>query len=392
MQIIRHKTVKAALGLPLVFAVTGGAGAAAVTADLALSHRAAAAATRSADHGGSTRSATRGGSTWTPTRNTALAQLMADAVAPSLAAGETDGRATFPGASRLLVTTGEPVPGRLKAALLTVGDLPKGYVAMPDALKAFSDTGSQIGACDKKRPQPAGAVTTPDRPVAPGAPEGPGLPVRPSPRIAVSPSGEPNPAPGQPGATSGQPGATSGQPGAVAGQPGAASGKPDPTVATPVAPPPGQPGSAPGKPGKPAKPGDKKDGDTVRVAFMKGETGPVLIEAINPAGDRAAQAVVDAVADAPRRCPTYDEGKPGTPDALHMATYPLQVPKFGNRTAGVRFEVDLNSPRVTVHGKMIAVSVRGVALTVLLANLEQPDQRELEAITRTAVQKLERQK
>jgi hypothetical protein len=383
MQIIRHKTVKAALGLPLVFAVTGGTGAAAVTADLALSHRAAAAATRSADHGGSTRSATRGESTWTPTRNTALAQLMADAVAPSLAAGETDGRATFPGASRLVVTTGEPVPGRLKAALLTVGDLPKGYVAMPDALKAFAGTGSQIGACDKKRPQPAGAATASDRPVAPGAPEGPGLPVRPSPRIAVSPSGEPGPAPGQPGATSGQPGS-------VSGQPGAAPGKPDPAVATPVKPPPGQPGSAPGKP---AEPGDKKkDGDTVRVAFMKGETGPVLIEAINPAGDRAAQAVVDAVADAPRRCPTYDEGKPGTPDALHMATYPLQVPKFGNRTAGVRFEVDLNSPRVTVHGKMIAVSMRGVALTVLLANLEQPDQRELEAITRTAVQKLESQK
>ncbi len=180
--------------------------------------------------------------------------------------------------------------------------------------------------------------------------------MRPSPRVAVSPPDTP-----------------------LAG----------PVPSPPVSPPPAN--SAPAA-NRPAAPGDKKDSDTVRAAFMKGQTGPVLIEAINPAGDRAAKAVVDAVADAPRRCPTYDEGRPGTPDALHMATYPLSVPKFGNKSAGVRFEVDLNSPRVTVHGKMIAVSVKGVALTVLLANLEQPDQHELEAITRTAVRKMGKQK
>ncbi|MFI1987710.1 hypothetical protein [Actinoplanes sp. NPDC020271] len=338
----------------------------------------------------------RGGSTWTPTKNTTLAQLMVDAVAPSPAAGETGARATFPGAARLLVATGEPAPGRLEAALLTVADLPKGYAPMPDALKAFADTGSRIGACDKK-------ATVPDRAVVSGGPEGPGLPVNPSPRVAVSPPAE---------ASANPPAPLSDEP--TTNPMDMPPGKPDPGRATPVAPPPGQPGPASTEPGgnpvkpaapagkpagkpvkaghEPVKAGNKKDSGTVRVAFMKGETGPVLIEAIDPAGDRAAQAVVDAVADAPRRCPAYDEGTPGTPDALHMATYPLQVPKFGNRTAGVRFEVDLNSPRVTVHGKMIAVSVRGVALTVLLANLEQPDQRELEAITRAAVQKFDRQK
>jgi hypothetical protein len=125
---------------------------------------------------------------------------------------------------------------------------------------------------------------------------------------------------------------------------------------------------------------------------MRGDTGPILIEAINPVGDRAARDVVGVVADAPRRCPTYDEGKPGSPDALHMATFPLGVPRFGDKSAGVRFAVDLFSPRVTVHGKMVAVSVRGVVVTVLLADLEVPGQHELEAITRTAVQKIKRQK
>ncbi|BCY06995.1 hypothetical protein [Actinoplanes sp. L3-i22] len=327
-----------ALGLPLAFLVSAGTGAAALTADIAHTHRAYAASP-----------------TWTPARNTALAQLMADAVEPSLLVADAGGTPTpgqptpgqpTPGKP----TPGKPKPGNLTDALLAAGDLPQGYVPMPDALKAFSDTGSQIGACDKKPPaQPGPGV--PDRPVAPGNPTGPGLPVHPSPRIAVSPPGTP--------------------------------------LANPIAPPPHDPVKNPLP--KPSDQATKGTG-TVRVAFMKGDTGPVLIEAINPAGDRAARDVVAGVADAPRRCPTYDEGKPGSPDALHMATYPLDVPKFGNKAAGVRFEVDLNSPRTTVHGKMIAVSVRGVALTVLLANLEVPDQHELEAITRTAVQKLKKQR
>ncbi|WP_436521294.1 hypothetical protein [Actinoplanes sp. HUAS TT8] len=373
MQIIRHKTVKIAVGVPLALAVTAGFG---------LTCQAAVAATRT------TASDTAPRSTWTPTRNTALAQLMADAAAPSLAVGETGGGATFPGAARLLVTTGDPGPGGLTDALLATGDLPRGYVPVPDALKAFADTGSQIGACDKKPDQPSAL----NRPVASGAPEGPGLPVHPSPRIAVTPPPGPQANPTGPQAN---PTGTRTSPAAPRTTPTTPPTGPRTNPATPPTgpradptgplvdptPPPGHPNPQAGG-----------QGDTVRVAYMKGETGPVLIEALNPAGDRAAADVVAAVAEAPRRCPTYDEGRPGTPDALHMATYPLTVPRFGNRTAGVRFEVDLNSPRVTVHGKMIAVSVRGVALTVLLANLEQPDQRELVAITRTAVQKLNRRR
>lgn len=352
MQIIRHKTVKIALGLPLALAVAAG-----TAADVALTRRAAVAAVPSPAADGTP------GSTWTPTRNTALAQLMTDAVAPSMVTGDS-GSTMFPAVSRLLASSGQPVPNGLKDALLAVGDLPRGYVPMPDALKAFAGTGDQIGACDTRRPQPhrTGTVLPPplDRPVASGTPEGPGLPVLPSPRIAVSPTTRPAGAP-------------------TTRPAGAPTTRPAPAVSPTTSP-------------APAATGAKKKNGTVRVAFMKGETGPILIEALNPAGDAAARAVVTAVADAPRRCPTYDEGRPGTPDALHMATYPLTVPRLGNKSAGVRFEVEINSPRVTVHGKMIAVSVRGVALTVLLANLEEPDQGELVGIARKAVQKVNRRR
>ncbi|GAA4600725.1 hypothetical protein BJY16_003639 [Actinoplanes octamycinicus] len=345
MQIIRHKTVKAAFGLPLAIALSAGLGLAAGAA------RPASAGTVAPG----SRTGTAPAAGW----NVAIAQLMADAAAPALITSaalpaELAGATLLPGASPLpaAAADGKPDPARLKAALLVQTDLPHGYAPMPDALKAFADTGSTIGACDKaaeppadkpgtpaaKPGTPAGKPGTPagpgiaqpvapDRPVAPGEPTGPGLPVQPSLRVAASPTGGPKPV-----------------------------------------------------------------SDTVRTAFMKGETGPILIEALNPAGDRAARDIVAQVADTPRRCPAYDEGKPGSPDALHMATHPLTVPRLGSKAAGIRFEVVMTSPRVTVHGKMIAVAVRGVALTVLLANLEEPDQHELEAITRAAVRKLKNQK
>ncbi|GIE85212.1 hypothetical protein [Actinoplanes regularis] len=261
MQTINHKLGKAAFSCSLALAVSAGTGVAALTVDLALTPGVAAAAI---------------------------------------------------------------APEHLKDALLAVGDLPKGYASMPDALKAFSDVdvtaGTRAGVC-----KTATGAAVPERPVAPGEPTGPGLPVHPNPRMAIADR------------------------------------------------------SGPGE--------DKGGSGSVRAAFMKGDPGPILLEVINPAGDRSA-AIVDAVAEAPRRCPIYEEGKPGSSGALHMATLPLDVPKFGDKSAGVRFEVELTNPRATVHGKMVAVSVGGVAVTVLLANLEDPDQKELVAIAEAAVQKI----
>ncbi|AEV82957.1 Calcineurin-binding protein cabin-1 [Actinoplanes sp. SE50] len=341
---IRHKSLKMALA----FSVSAGMG-------LAVAAPASAA------------------SVWTPVKNTALAQLMTDAAAPSLVTGTTLLPAGVAGA-RLLPSGSPagPVPGWLKKALLTGKDLPEGYQPVPDALKAFSDTGSKVGDCGTKpadtKPGDTKPADTPPTGTKPPVGPGAGMPAHPGPRAAVAPPPV-NPISPPPGQT-----ATPAQ------QPVAPPQQPVAPPQKPTVPPP-----ADNPPAKPADP-------TVRAAFMKGDAGPVLIEVINPAGDRAARDIVGQVAQAPRRCPSYDEGKPGTPDALHMVTMPLSVPKLGNRSAGVHFEVDMTSPRVTVHGKMIAVSVRGVVVTVLLANLEPPDQHELETITRTAVRKVQHQR
>ncbi|GAA2674205.1 hypothetical protein [Actinoplanes palleronii] len=386
MQIIRYKSVRTALGV----ALSAGLGLTALTADLALTHRAAAAATWSPAK--SARSVV-----WNPAKNAALAQLMSDAATPSLIIGAAlpaslAGSALLPGTSPLhaVAAGGKFDPERLRAALLTPAELPSGYKPMPDALKAFTDTGSKIGMCDTT---PAAAPGAPVRPVAPGAPVGPGVPVKPSPRSAVAL------APGQPSQDS--PAAAAVKPAAAAqpavavkpaaaAQPAAAAAATTAGADMPAAKPVGA--GAPTATPQPGGQGQKAGSDTVRAAFMKGETGPVLIEAINPAGDRAARDIVAQVAAAPSRCPSYDEGKPGEPDALRMSTFPLDLPRFGNKSAAVRFEVEMTSPRVTVHGKMAAVSIRGAVITVLLVNIEQPGQHELEAITRKAVQKFKQLK
>ncbi|KUL26677.1 hypothetical protein [Actinoplanes awajinensis] len=376
MQIIRYKSVRTALGV----ALSAGLGLTALTADLALTHRAAAAATWSPAK--SPRPVV-----WNPAKNAALAQLMSDAATPSLIIGAAlpaslAGSALLPGTSPLHAPAagGKFDPERLRAALLTPAELPAGYKPMPDALKAFTDTGSKIGMCDTT---PATAPGAPVRPVAPGAPVGPGTPAKPSPRSAVAL------APGQPSQDS--PPAAAAKPAAAAvAKPAAAAAATTAGADMPAAKPVGA--GAPTATPQPGGQGQKVGSDTVRAAFMKGETGPVLIEAINPAGDRAARDIVAQVAAAPSRCPSYDEGKPGEPDALRMSTFPLGLPRFGNKSAGVRFEVEMTSPRVTVHGKMAAVSIRGAVITVLLVNIEQPGQHELEAITRKAVQKFKQLK
>ncbi|WP_145830836.1 hypothetical protein [Actinoplanes teichomyceticus] len=413
-------------------AVVGSAGVRAVVSDgVAVGSAGVRASTRTPVEAAAPGGPGATGAGWTPAKNAALAQLLTDAVAPSLTIGSAR-----PGAGLLRgsapTTAAAPDPRRLKAALLTAADLPAGYVPMPDALKAFNDTGSPMGLCGTVPGGPADRPSVPDRPVAPGAPLGPGLPARPAPRgngpapIQVGtpavPSAVPGGAPAAPfAAPSAVPGSASaagpGRPSAVPGSasaasPDAPSPAPGGASATPAVRPghpsvvssPAVPSTSPSHsspvpstspshssaapPAASAKPADR----TVRTAFMRGETGPVLIEVINPVGDRAAADIIAQVAEAPRRCPAYDEGRPGEPDALHMATYALDVPRFGNGAAGVRFEVVTTSPRVTVHGKMIAVSVRGTVVTVVLANLEEPGRHELEAITRIAVRKVSQQK
>ncbi|GIF04295.1 hypothetical protein Asi03nite_18330 [Actinoplanes siamensis] len=292
------------------------------------------------------------------------------------------------------VTTAPDGPDRLKAALLTLRDLPKGYVAVPGDMMSFSGAGTGGGNCAKvagDRPPAGDRPEVPDRPVAPGSPAGPGLPVRPSPRTAAVPPVLAAMMTLAPGA------AESAPPNPATSAPGGATTTTDARADLPVGPS-ARPGLSPRpsdspRTGSPAPGGNDGGKDpTVQAAFMKGETGPVLLEAINPAGDRAARKIVAAVADSPRRCPTYDEGRPGTADYLHMAMFPLRVPKLGEESAGVRFEVELNHPPITVRGKAVAVAVRGVAVTVLLAHVEEPSQHELETIARTAVQKINRKR
>src|SRR4051812_20097280 len=121
MQIIRHKTVKTAVG----FALSAGLGLTALTADLALTPHTASAAIWSPAKSGPT-------SAWNPANNSALAQLMSDAAAPSLTIGSAlpaslAGSALLTGSSSLMaaaVAADKPDPVRLKAALLTPAELP----------------------------------------------------------------------------------------------------------------------------------------------------------------------------------------------------------------------------------------------------------------------------
>lgn len=131
-------------------------------------------------------------------------------------------------------------------------------------------------------------------------------------------------------------------------------------------------------------------GQSAAAAFVKNGMGSMLFESLASTGPRGAREIVRGVAVAPRQCPTVLTNVPTSGQRARLRLTPLRVPRLGDAAAGLAFTVALPNVGLTVHGKMISVAYRGVALTIMLIGVPQTTPQEAASIAAAAVHKLQR--
>jgi hypothetical protein len=131
-------------------------------------------------------------------------------------------------------------------------------------------------------------------------------------------------------------------------------------------------------------------GQSAAAAFVKNGGGPMLFQSLAAVGPRGARDIVRGVAVAPRQCPTVLTNVPTSGQKARLRLAPLRVQRLGDAAAGLQFLVNLPAVGMTVHGKMISVAYRGVALTIMLVGVPQITPQEANYIAATAVRKLQR--
>ncbi|MFF5288419.1 hypothetical protein [Paractinoplanes globisporus] len=129
---------------------------------------------------------------------------------------------------------------------------------------------------------------------------------------------------------------------------------------------------------------------TAQATFIHGIPGPMLFETLSATGPRTARAIVAGIAAAPRLCKSFNDGVPGSAMRARLTISPLRVPRLGDASAGLSFMVRPAGVNMTIQGRLISVARRGVAVTILLVNSPQGNQRELNLIAATAIRKLDR--
>ena len=126
------------------------------------------------------------------------------------------------------------------------------------------------------------------------------------------------------------------------------------------------------------------------AAFTTSGIGAMsLSEQLVVTGARYARSNVAKTAAAPRVCPASDMiGMTGT--HLTVSLVPMDVPRLGDVSAGLRYVIRPRNPNMVVYGANIVVAVRDVFVNVAMSGPNKPDRRELTRIVMTAAAKVSR--
>ncbi|BEL08658.1 hypothetical protein Q0Z83_068490 [Actinoplanes sichuanensis] len=124
---------------------------------------------------------------------------------------------------------------------------------------------------------------------------------------------------------------------------------------------------------------------TASAVFVHDKTGAVALELLSAVGDDAAAATVDQVQEILDECPQIEV------ESFKITTKPLSWnPSLGDEsiTATLDLQARFFGIDISAHLAFAQVAYRDVALSVALIGADDPKDRELKKITRTAVRKL----
>jgi hypothetical protein len=136
--------------------------------------------------------------------------------------------------------------------------------------------------------------------------------------------------------------------------------------------------------------GSQKHTPTAQAVFIRGMPGPMLFETLSVTGARTARAIVTGIAAAPRLCKSVNDSSAGPGMQAQLQFFPLRAPRLGDASSGMRFIVRPAATNLVIQGKLISVARGNVAVTILLINSANRDQRELNLVATTAIRKLDR--
>ncbi|MEU4693460.1 hypothetical protein [Actinoplanes sp. NPDC023714] len=123
------------------------------------------------------------------------------------------------------------------------------------------------------------------------------------------------------------------------------------------------------------------------AAFMKGDTGPLLLQTLADTGRKLARRMVDDTREMVKRCPVVKSDTLG----IEMSALP-RFPAVGDDSQALTMIVTLKDGdyQVSVPGKLVAIADGDVYATVALVGNVEPTVAELKKLTKRALRKLEK--